>query len=179
MKRFMNKKVAAIGLAAGLVLGIAGAATAYFTSSGTGTGSATTGTAASALKITDTTTITDMAPGVAAEPITGTIQNTQAPGGQNEQVNDVTVSIASVVETSTEIGLYGVQGSGNPGSSGSYYDCSSTDYNLSNAAMVVNQDLTPGQTVSFSGATIGFNDKTTTNQDACQGATVNLAYASN
>ena len=32
MKRFMNKKVAAIGLAAGLALGAAGAAFAYFTS---------------------------------------------------------------------------------------------------------------------------------------------------
>ncbi len=45
MKRLMNKKVAAIGLAAGLVLGIAGAATAYFTTSGTGDGSTTAGTA--------------------------------------------------------------------------------------------------------------------------------------
>ena len=32
MKRFMNKKVAAIGLATGLALGAAGAAFAYFTS---------------------------------------------------------------------------------------------------------------------------------------------------
>jgi hypothetical protein len=45
MKRFMNKKVAAIGLATGLVLGGAGAAFAFFTSTGTGTGSATTGSA--------------------------------------------------------------------------------------------------------------------------------------
>ena len=36
MKRFMNKKVVAIGLAAGLTLGAAGAAFAYFTSTGTG-----------------------------------------------------------------------------------------------------------------------------------------------
>ena len=34
MKRFMNKKVMAIGLAAGLTLGAAGAAFAYFTTSG-------------------------------------------------------------------------------------------------------------------------------------------------
>ncbi len=32
MKRFMNKKVATIGLAAGLLLGVGGAAFAYFTS---------------------------------------------------------------------------------------------------------------------------------------------------
>ena len=43
MKRFMNKKVVAIGLAAGITLGGAGAAFAYFTSTGNGTGSATVG----------------------------------------------------------------------------------------------------------------------------------------
>jgi hypothetical protein len=45
MKRFMNKKVAAIGIAAGLTLGMAGAAFAYFTTTGTGTGSGSVGTA--------------------------------------------------------------------------------------------------------------------------------------
>ena len=43
MKRFMNKKVAAIGLAAGLALGAAGAAFAYFTTAGQGTGNASVG----------------------------------------------------------------------------------------------------------------------------------------
>ena len=43
MKRFMNKKVATIGLAAGLALGAAGAAFAYFTGGGTGTGQASVG----------------------------------------------------------------------------------------------------------------------------------------
>ena len=46
MKRFMNKKVATVGIAVALVLGIGGAAFAYFTSSGGGTGSAQVGTAA-------------------------------------------------------------------------------------------------------------------------------------
>ena len=46
MKRFMNKKVVAIGLAAGLTLGAAGAAFAYFTSTGSGyRASATVGAA--------------------------------------------------------------------------------------------------------------------------------------
>jgi len=45
MKRFMNKKVVAIGLAAGMTLGAAGAAFAYFTTSGSGSGSTTAGTA--------------------------------------------------------------------------------------------------------------------------------------
>ena len=55
MKRIMNKKVAAIGLAAGLALGAAGAAFAYWTTSGSGSGSAQTGTL-SAVTITGTET---------------------------------------------------------------------------------------------------------------------------
>jgi hypothetical protein len=43
MKRFMNKKVAAIGLAAGLALGGAGAAFAFFTAQGNGSGTGSTG----------------------------------------------------------------------------------------------------------------------------------------
>ena len=45
IKRFMNKKVVAIGLAAGITLGGAGAAFAYFTTTGSGNGSTTAGTA--------------------------------------------------------------------------------------------------------------------------------------
>jgi hypothetical protein len=43
MKRFMNKKVAVIGVAAGLVLGLGGAAFAYFGAAGQGTGTTTAG----------------------------------------------------------------------------------------------------------------------------------------
>jgi hypothetical protein len=45
MKRFMNKKVLVVGVAVALVLGIGGAAFAYFTSTGGGTGAAQVGTA--------------------------------------------------------------------------------------------------------------------------------------
>ena len=48
--RYMNKKVAAIGLAVGVVLGAGGTAFAYFTAPGNGVGSAKTGTT-SALSI--------------------------------------------------------------------------------------------------------------------------------
>jgi len=42
--------------------------------------------------------------------------------------------------------------------------------------MDVKQDIAAGATVTFSGATIQFNNKAS-NQDGCKGATVNLAYA--
>ncbi len=56
MKRFMNKKVAAIGLAAGLALGIAGGAFAYFTSTGAGNGSASVGSTGSNIAVEGTST---------------------------------------------------------------------------------------------------------------------------
>lgn len=43
MKRLFNKKVVAVGVAAGLTLGMAGAALAYFTTTGAGTGDTTAG----------------------------------------------------------------------------------------------------------------------------------------
>jgi hypothetical protein len=43
MKRFMNKKVVAIGLAAGITLGGAGAAFAFFSAQGNGSGTGLTG----------------------------------------------------------------------------------------------------------------------------------------
>jgi hypothetical protein len=46
MKRFMNKKVAAIGLAAGIALGGAGAAFAFFSAQGSGSGTGSTGSVA-------------------------------------------------------------------------------------------------------------------------------------
>jgi hypothetical protein len=45
MKRFMSKKVAVVGIAVGLTLGLSGAAFAYFLSTGTGAGTATVGSA--------------------------------------------------------------------------------------------------------------------------------------
>ena len=44
MKRFMTKKVAVVGLVVALVIGVGGAAFAYFTTTGGGTGSAAVGT---------------------------------------------------------------------------------------------------------------------------------------
>jgi len=46
--------------------------------------------------------------------------------------------------------------------------------------MTVNAEVASGTGVgAWTGATIKFNDKAGTNQDACKGATVNLAYTVN
>jgi hypothetical protein len=75
MKRFMNKKVVAIGLAAGLTLGAAGAAFAYFTSTGDGTGSASVGTSTGwNVAVTSDSTNT-LLPGSGSETLTYTVTN--------------------------------------------------------------------------------------------------------
>jgi hypothetical protein len=54
--------------------------------------------------------------------------------------------------------------------------CGSTDFTLANATMTVNAEIPAGSSQgAWTGATIHFNDKAS-NQDACKGATVNLAY---
>jgi hypothetical protein len=54
--------------------------------------------------------------------------------------------------------------------------CDAGDYTLSNAVMAVNTDLAGGASADFGGATLGFIDKPTENQDGCKGAVVHLAY---
>jgi hypothetical protein len=90
MKRFMNKKVAAIGLAAGLVLGIAGAATAYFTTSGTGNGSTTAG-AAGGVSLT-ATIAGNIVPGDGGQTVSFSADNTNATSADISTVSFVSVT---------------------------------------------------------------------------------------
>jgi hypothetical protein len=92
MKRFMNKKVVAIGLAAGLTLGAAGAAFAYFTTTGSGNGSAATGSA-TALIISQTNTVTGLLPGGPAGTIDLSVDNTT---DSAQTVGPITVTVTAV-----------------------------------------------------------------------------------
>ncbi|MGO9855020.1 MAG: hypothetical protein ACLPYY_08270 [Acidimicrobiales bacterium] len=91
MKRFMNKKVAAIGLAAGLALGAAGIAAAYFTNTGTGTGSATVGS------VTNPLTVSVSAP-------TGGALLPTAIGDANATVDTVPVTVTNADEANEYLG---------------------------------------------------------------------------
>jgi hypothetical protein len=99
-----------------------------------------------------------MYPGDTAQTISGTFNNTNT---GPIQVATVTASIASVTKAGgAPVGT-----------------CDATDFTLANAAMTVGTEVPTGSAKgAFTGATIKFNDKGT-NQDACKGATVNLAYA--
>jgi len=151
--RKSTKITAALGGAA-LTVATAGAAYAYWTTSGNGTGSAPTSAGAASLEIAQTSVLSNMYPGDSAQTISGTVKNTAV---NSAYVTKVVASIASVTPVGTGT-------------------CDASDYTLATPDMAVGQDVASGSTVTFSGATIKFNNKAT-NQDGCKGATVNLAYA--
>ena len=139
-----------------LVAVTGGIAFAYWTTGGSGTGTATTGTSTN-ITVIQTSTVTNMHPGDTAQTLSGNFNNTNA---GPVYVGTVTASIGSVAKAG-----------GAPAGT-----CDATDYTLANAAMTVGTEVPSGNGVgSWSGATIKFNNKAT-NQDACQGGTVNLAY---
>lgn len=151
-----SRRVAGVVTASLFLVG-GGAAYAYWTITGAGTGSVTTGDV-SAVTVNQTTTITDLAPGVAPQALSGDFSN---PNDGPVYITSVTASISSVVKAA-----------GAPAGT-----CDATDYTLADATMPVAAEVAPGDAQgSWTGATIAFNNKATTNQDACKGATVNLAY---
>jgi hypothetical protein len=158
--RLSKKTLIVGGAGTALALALGGVALAYWSSTGTGSGTATTSSGDSSLVVTQTSAPTNLAPGVAAGPIAGTVKNTAA---NSAYVNTVLVTISSVTGPNITLAT----------------PCDATDYTLSNPTMTVQSDVANGATVTFGGATLGFNDKTTSNQDGCKSAIVHLAYASN
>ncbi|MFG1912545.1 hypothetical protein [Kribbella sp. NPDC048928] len=152
-----RKKKIIIAAAATLVIG-AGSAFAYWSTNGSGSGTGATSAGASNLTITQTSTIANMFPGDTAQTISGTVKNNAT---NTAYVNSVTVSIASVTKAAGATGT-----------------CDATDYTLADPLMPVGTDIDAGATAPFTGATLKFNNKATS-QDGCKGATVNLSYASN
>ncbi len=112
--------------------------------------------AQSPFQIGQISTNVGIAPGVAPTPITGRIANN---GPQPIYLTAITVEISRVT---TVPGLR----------SGA---CDSTDYDLHDPVMPVEVLLAPGESTTFTGASIGFHNKPI-NQDACQAATVGLLF---
>ena len=149
-----KKKTTIVALALMLVTG--GGAFAYWTTGGAGTGEATTGSTVD-ITVQQTSTVTAMGPGDAAQTLSGNFDN---PNAGPVYVSTVTASIDSVDKAV-----------GAPAGT-----CDASDYTLGSAVMTVNAQVPAGTAQgAWTGATIQFNN-TAANQDACKGATVNLAY---
>jgi hypothetical protein len=138
-------------------LAVAGVALAFWTGGGSGSGSGAAAGAQSGLTANQTTTLSAMYPGDSAQTISGDFDN---PNSGPIYVSSVTVSINSVTKAA-----------GAPAGT-----CDATDFTLASTTMNVNAEVAAGNAKgAFTGATIRFNNKAT-NQDACKGATVSLAY---
>ncbi len=136
-----------------VVLVGAGAAFAYWTTTGTGSGSATTGTVVP-VTVTQTSTVTAMAPGLAAQPLAGKFNN---PNGGPVYVT----SVSATVSGTDKVG------------------CDASDYTVTGSPAAVGAQIPAGSAQgNWSGISIAFNNKAT-NQDACKGALVSIAYTSN
>jgi hypothetical protein len=146
LKRFMNKKVVAIGLTAGLTLGVAGAAFAYFSGSGAGTGAADTGSVTTTDLAISSSTPTGLLPGGPAGTINLTIKNN---GSGAEHVGTVTGTVSGVTSGS----IVGDE------------TCATSFYTV--APVNVDKDIAAGTTYSLATTTITMGDDGN-NQDNCQ-----------
>lgn len=157
--RVATVTVAVLILCGGGALVGSGGATAQAASRSCGTAGPGSGAAGTVpLVITQTSHLTGLAPGVAPATITGTIRNT---GPDSTFVTAVRVSMVAVsLSPSAAAGV-----------------CGLGDYVIAGTLMDVGQMLQPGASADFTGATIGFANKSV-NQDACQRAVVQLRYRS-
>jgi hypothetical protein len=152
-----NKRRALIALSATCALVVAGAAIAYFTSSGSGTATATVGSSSA---VTLKATVTgSLYPGTAS-PVTFTVDN---PSSGKQRVG--TISLEKITPDAGHATCSTVVTGGNP------------DFTM--AEVAVNKVYGPGnaQAVTPTGS-LTMND-TGVSQDACQGATLTLNLKSN
>lgn len=117
------------------------------------------GTTQNFLIVRQTSTMAGLAPGRAPVAIIGLVANHSA---ESTYLTAVDVEITSVTTS--------------PGSPPGA--CDASDYLLLNTRMFVKRTLRPGGSASFTGAAIGFRNKTT-NQDACKHAVIHLLYTAN
>ena len=147
----------AIGLLA--VVAASGGAYAFWTAGGAGAGSASAGTVTNVVVHQTGAALSPMYPGGSPQTLSGNFDNGNA---GPVYISTVTASIASVSKAA-----------GAPSGT-----CDATNFTLSPTQATVNAEIPAGNGVgAWTGPQIKFNDIASTNQDACKGATVNLAYS--
>jgi hypothetical protein len=150
-----SKKTLAVVAGGALILGASGVAYAYWTAGGTGTGTGATGTSV-AISAVQTSTITNLRPGGAAQTLSGNFTNSN---DEPVYVTSVTAAVTSVtpVEPLT--------------------DCEVNDYVIASPTMLVGAQVPVGTAQgAWTGATIAFVNEAAENQDGCKGATVTITY---
>ncbi len=149
----INKNKTKVAVVAAALVIAGGAAFAYWTAGGGGTGTADTGTSA-ALVVNQTSVVTDMAPGVAGQNLSGTFTNSN-PGPS--YVASVTATLGAVT------GADGI--------------CANTNYLITNPVSTVNAEVVTGSTWGLTDTpTVAFVNDPLVNQDGCKNAQVAIVY---
>jgi hypothetical protein len=159
------------------VLAAAGAAIAYFTTTGQGTGSAAVGTNA-ALTITGTAT-SSLYPGTSS-PVTFTANN---PSSGHQQIGTVTLTgIKACVGTGSSWNGTACSNGGTEATTCEDFTAGASNVTTKDfymAPVVENQDLPSGNGTSLNtNGTLVMNNFTAASQDACKGANLYLTFSS-
>ena len=154
-----KRRFAIIASTTAAVLLGGGIAAAYWTSTGTGTGTAPVDTTTN-VQISTATSATALVPG-GSSAISFTVTN---PDAAAVVLNDVAVTVASVTQASGAIGA-----------------CLPGDFSVLHTAPATPVTINAGQTITAGPTNFGSYTlvmaNTSSNQDGCKGATVNLATA--
>jgi hypothetical protein len=160
MKFSLKQKLAAAGLVTAVTLGGGLAAFAFWSQDSTGSGTASTGSQ-SGNHVTGSNAAGALSPSSSPQNLTASVTNASP---HDEAVPTVTVSFTVTKDPNNQ-------------ASGS---CDNSNYVLSPANGVMtpadNTTLASGGSRSYSGVSINYVNSASVNQDACQGATVNLTY---
>jgi hypothetical protein len=160
-KKKNRKKVAIAALLSLALVGGGTAAFAYWTNSGSGSGTAATGSN-SPITVNQTSTISNLRPGGAAQTLSGNFSNPAANGPV--YVTSVTATVGTVTKAT-----------GAPAGT-----CTASDYVITDPTVSIGREIATGAASdSWSGPKIAFNNKADANQDACKNATVTINYTSN
>jgi hypothetical protein len=155
MRKISKKKLIVAGVATAVVAAGAGTALAYWTSTGSGSGNASVGSSSN-ITVNQTSSVSGLYPGGSAS-LSGNFDNP----------NSGAIRVGSVTATGVTVDAAHA-GNG----------CLAADFSVTGSA-VVNAEIPAGNGVgSWSGLALNMAD-TGVSQDACQGATLTVAYASN
>jgi hypothetical protein len=170
MKRFMSKKVAAIGLAAGIALGAGGAAFAYFTTNGSGTGSASVGSTPTGV---NNLAVTVAAPTGAAKLFPTVL------GDSNATVQTFAYAVKNTTEADINLSTEKITVSDTGGCLGSWFSVDGTSPTGANTQTNVKL-LKPSSDAPLNEYDGSFTLQLVENsgpQDACQGVTPTVTVA--
>jgi hypothetical protein len=165
MKRFMTRKVVTIGIAAGLTLGIAGAALAYFTATGSGTGHGTVGTSSPLAVNVSACTGPALVPGVGTQLCDFTVVNTAGNGSQSF------TTTSAALTTDAGGGVYDT-------TSAAFVDgCQASWFDVSVTTQPTPTTLADGGSATGGVVTLTMPANTTTNQNPCKTLTPQITVS--